>query len=615
MGKNMKQWMAVLITVVILMPLCRIPVSAEDTYENRVHVIVENTTYGTAAGAPWEGRRVETWVTINETSTGLTVLEEAVGGAGNLDVQDGYYGKYINGIFGIAAGDGGSVGDYGYNPAGWMYAINNTIASIGIDQCSVAAGTLSGGDELSFQYSLDGGPDIGYDWNDTSPKALKSLAVSTGVLSPAFSSGVTDYTLTVPVEADSILVTAEPENRSETVTMWVEDREYKRAMNIPVSTGTRLQVRCSNGTEETVYSIYVKKAEALDTTGMYEDVLGVISNGLTEEACVYGNEWAVMTAARAGVLKPEQADAYYRSLEGAVKELGSGTLDSRYATTNARAILALSAMGKNPADVGGYNLFQPLADMDYIAGQGANAAMYVLLALDANQYEIPAAPAGTTQTTREGLVQMILDAECAGGGWAWSGDAAEPDLTANALQALTPYYNTNPSVKEAADRGLQALAAIQNPDGSFSSWGTENACSTAQVLTALTSLGIDPVTDSRFVKNSYTVINALDDFYVNGSGFRYDFSSTDVDLPFSTVQGAYALVAYNRFTKGQNRLYDMSDAFPDQPENTEEASVSTTAAGKDRSPATGDSVPIVLLLGLAMTAMAGSAVMLRKNRR
>lgn len=578
--KNMKQWMAVIMVTVLLIPLFRIPVWAEDTYENRVHVIVENTTYGTAAGAPWEGRRVETWVTIDETSTGLTVLEEAVGGAGNLDVQDGYYGKYINGICGIAAGDGGSVGDYGYNPAGWLYAINNTMASIGIDQCSVAAGTLTGGDELSFLYSLDGGPDIGYDWSDTSQKALKSLAVSTGVLSPAFSSGITDYTLTIPAEADSILVTAEAENRS-----------------------------------ETVYSIYVKKAEALDTNSMYEDILRVIGNGLTEESCVYGNEWAVMTAARAGVLKQEQADAYYRSLEGAVQESGSGTLDSRYATTNARVILALSAMGKNPSDVGGYNLLQPLADMDYIAGQGANAAIYVLLALDSNQYEIPAAPAGTTQTTREGLIQMILDAECIGGGWTWSGDDAEPDLTANALQALTPYYNTNPSVREAVDRGLQALSAIQNPDGSFSNWGTENACSTAQVLTALTGLGIDPATDNRFIKNGYTVIHALDDFYVKGSGFRYDFSSNDIDLPFSTIQAGYALVAYQRFTKGQNRLYDMTDAFLTQPGTTEEASVSTTAAGKDRSPATGDSAAVVIWIGLAMAAMAGSVVVFRRNRR
>lgn len=614
MKKNMKKWLAVFGMAVILMPLFRLPVFAEDTYENRVHVIVENTTYSMAAGAPWEGRRVEAWVNIDETSTAVTVLEEAVGGTGNLDIQDGNYGKYINGIFGITAGDGGSIGDYGYNPAGWMYAINNTMASIGIDQCSVAAGTLSGGDELSFQYSLDGGPDIGYDWNDTSQKALNSLAVSAGVLSPAFSSVVTDYTLTVPEGMDSILVTAEAENRSETVTMTVDGREYKRAMNIPVTTGSRLLIQCSNGSEETVYTIYMKKAAPVETTGMYTDALQVISGSLTEDACVYGNEWAVMAAARAGVLRPEQADAYYKNLEATVKEQGSGTLDSRYATTNARVILALCAMGKNPADVGGYDLFQPLSDMEYIAGQGANAAMYVLLALDANQYEIPKAPEGTTQTTREGLIQMILDAELAGGGWAWSGDSADPDLTANALQALVPYYNTNTNVKETVERGLQALSAIQNPDGSFSSWGTQNACSTAQVLTALTTLGIDPLTDSRFVKNGYTILQGLGDFYINGSGFRYDFTSTEADLPFSTVQGAYALTSYQRFVKGENRLFDMTDAFTKAPEPTTETLESTSVLRKDHSPATGDSMPAGVCLGL-VAAMAGSGILMRRNKR
>lgn len=331
---------------------------------------------------------------------------------------------------------------------------------------------------------------------------------------------------------------------------------------------------------------------------MYEDVLGVVGNSLPASACVYGNEWAVMTAARAGVLSKEQAEAYYADLEATVRELGSGTLDSVYATTNARVILALSAMGKTPSKVAGYDLLEPLADMNYISGQGANAAMYVLLALDANQYEIPEAPAGAVQTTRDGLIQMILDAELSGGGWAWTGDSAEPDLTANALQALAPYHNDNPLVSEAVRRGLQALSDIQNPDGSFSNWGTANAGSTAQVLTALTSLGIDPVTDSRFIKNGASVIDGLGAFYIAGSGFCYELDATEVDLPFSTVQAAYALVSYQRFTKGQNSLYNMTDAFPDLSERSRKTSAATVA----------------ILLGLA-AAMAGGIIMLRRHRK
>lgn len=612
MTKNKKKLTAILMTVAMLILLFPVSVFATESHENQVHVIVENMTYGTASGAPWEGRKVDVWVTLNDASTGLSVLEEAVG-AGNLNVSSGSWGTFINGILGITNGDGGSIGASGYNMAGWMYAMNGTMASLGIDQVSVAGGTLSAGDELSFHYSLDGGPDIGYDWSNTTQKALKALNINTGVLSPAFSSGVTSYTLTVPAEVTGIVVSPEAENMNETVTISVNGTAYKRAMNLPVSNGTQIIVTCTNGdgTEETSYSILVKQAGTAGADAMYTDVMGVLNASLTDDVCGYGNEWMIMSMARAGVLDEAKANLYYADLEKTVKELGSGKLDSTYATTNARVILALSAIGKDPSNVAGYNLLEPLADMDYITKQGINAAMYALLAFDANDYDIPVAAPGVTQTTREGLIQAILDAELSGGGWDWMGASADPDLTANALQALAPYYNSNPAVRDAVDRGLQALSGMQNPDGSYSSWGTQNACSTAQVLTALTSLGIDPMTDDRFVKNGYTIIHALEDFYVAGSGFRYDLSSTDIDLPYSTVQASYALVSYERFVNQKNTLFDMTDAFSKEQETT---TTEAAATAKDKTPATGDSISVTFLFGLALISAAGVVAVNKKKQ-
>ena len=295
---------------------------------------------------------------------------------------------------------------------------------------------------------------------------------------------------------------------------------------------------------------------AEETNNMYDDTMKIMQSSLTPETCVYGNEWAVMSVARAGNLTQEQAEAYYASVEEIVKQIGDSTLDI-YATTNAKVILALTAIGKNPTQVAGYNLLEPLADLDYVKKQGVNAAMYALLAFDSGAYEIPTVAEGKTQTTREALIQIILDDELSGGGWDWMGSSADPDLTANALQALTPYYESNASVKEAIDRGLQVLSDMQEPDGSFSSWGTSNACSTAQVLTALTGLGIDPSKDSRFIKNGYTVLQGLEYFYLPGSGFIDSYSMT-VDA-YTTDQVSYALVAYERFENGQSGLYDMTD--------------------------------------------------------
>ena len=66
------------------------------------------------------------------------------------------------------------------------------------------------------------------------------------------------------------------------------------------------------------------------------------------------------------------------------------------------------------------------------------------------------------------------------------------------------------------DKALEALSALQRNDGGFDSWGTVNSESCAQVIVALTALGIDPATDSRFVKNGNTVLDALAGFYVTG---------------------------------------------------------------------------------------------------
>lgn len=101
---------------------------------------------------------------------------------------------------------------------------------------------------------------------------------------------------------------------------------------------------------------------------------------------------------------------------------------------------------------------------------------------------------------RRQCVDAILSAECSGGGWAFGGSAADPDMTAMALQALAA-YRSEAAVAAAVTRGLDVLSAMQTGDGGFASSGVVNAESAAQVIVACTALGIDPDTDSRFVKD------------------------------------------------------------------------------------------------------------------
>ncbi len=108
----------------------------------------------------------------------------------------------------------------------------------------------------------------------------------------------------------------------------------------------------------------------------------------------------------------------------------------------------------------------------------------------------------------EEVVRWLLDMRLEDGGWALTGKNADVDVTAMTLQALAPHCG-DPAVKAAVEKAVNLLAGRQSEAGDFASMGVYNAESTAQVLTALSSLGIDCERDARFIKNGNTVIDGL----------------------------------------------------------------------------------------------------------
>ena len=197
-----------------------------------------------------------------------------------------------------------------------------------------------------------------------------------------------------------------------------------------------------------------------------------------------------------------------------------------------------------------------------------------MIAFDSHDYEIPQAASGKTQNSRDKLIQNILDQEVSGGGWDMSGRSADPDVTAMAIQALAPYYSTNAQVKAAVDRGLNKLSAMQKSNGSYATYGSETSESCSQVIVALTAMGIDPNTDSRFVKNGKSVIDALLTYATTDGSFAHVIKPDGKKEPnqMATEQAYYALTAYERFTGGKTRLYDMTDVeLPSDKEKAETA--------------------------------------------
>ena len=272
-----------------------------------------------------------------------------------------------------------------------------------------------------------------------------------------------------------------------------------------------------------------------------------------------GGDWLIFGLARSGVKVPQKYfDAYYENVEAAVREK-NGVLSDRKYTEYSRTVLALTAIGKNPADVAGYDLLKPLADFEQVTRQGINGTIFALLALDSGNYEIPENPDAAVQATRQMYVDELLTRELPDGGWTLTGGEPDVDITAMTLQALAKYRG-QPEVEAAVERGIVVLSSLQEPDGGYVSWGSSNSESVAQVLVALTELGV-PLDDERFTKNGITVEDALLRFAQENGAFVHVRDGSGGDDEMATEQAFYALAAIHRAETGETTLYDMTDVM------------------------------------------------------
>lgn len=264
-----------------------------------------------------------------------------------------------------------------------------------------------------------------------------------------------------------------------------------------------------------------------------------------------GSDWSAFALARWKIeASQDWFDSYYAAVEARVSGCG-GVLHERKYTEYSRLVLALTALGKDPANVMGYNLLVPLADFDATVFQGVNGAVTALLALDSGSYEIPKNTAGTTQATRELYLEYILSAQLPGGGWALSGEEAEIDLTAMALQALANYRDRE-DVSQAIEKALVILSQRQNSRGGYTAYSADSSEAVSQTIIALATLGI-PLDDSRFVKDNHTLLDALLAFRQEDGGFAHLLDGKTDRL--ATEQALLALVSLVRSEQGSTPLY------------------------------------------------------------
>jgi hypothetical protein len=287
----------------------------------------------------------------------------------------------------------------------------------------------------------------------------------------------------------------------------------------------------------------------------------LVSDVLCGDPGTTESDWFVLAMARLG-LSADYGD-YLSALTQAVQSRyqSASRLSSAKATEWHRIALTALACGGDPVSIGGN--IDLIADGTYNRGltkpldyQGNNGPVYALIALDSMNYSVPA----DAYETRPQMIQRILDSQLEDGGFAQSGGASDVDMTAMALTSLAPYAGRYSS---AIQRGLSFLSQKQTSGGGFSSGGVENAESTAQVIIALTSLGINPQTDARFIKQDRSAVEALTGYVTQSGGVRHTADSAENDM--AAQQSLCALAALILQMNGQGGFYRFTGEAPPMP--------------------------------------------------
>lgn len=430
-------------------------------------------------------------------------------------------------------------GDY-CSYAGWMFSINDVFGDAAMSDCVVA-----NGDVIRMQFSLSGGTDVNSKYSYGTP-VYPELADRTQA------TRVYGY-LNEQIDADAEYLTKE--NLAEAYTSGLQvltDLESTTAQVQDVLTALGVEVEDQETQVDDVTVNKVTKVTASKITSGRNSALAYLKKNIKT---TYGNEWNIFTLKRAGVTGCTGIyNKYLTNLKSTLKK-NKGALPNGKPTDYARVCITLTALGKNPKNFGGYNLMKKLANYNTVTKQGLNGAVFALLALDAGKYNMSTISSSSAQATRVKYVDFILSKQLSDGGFAFSTTKADADMTAMVLTSLAPYYNKYKRVKTAVDKAVEALSEMQQSNGSFYSGSSCNAESNAQVIVALSTLGINPRTDKRFVKNGLSVVDALMSFQTSTGAFKHLSSGKANAL--ATTQSTYALVAYKRLIAKKNPLFQV----------------------------------------------------------
>lgn len=497
------------------------------------------------------------WYVENDETLAIHAIIKALEDSG-FDVSDKQnfefgQGNFITNINGLEMN---SVNPY-YD--GWMYFVNNEYAPVGVGEFELAAN-----DEVTLFFTTDYGA-VKYSWFNQSTLevvanedfTLKLESVGTvdnavilvndqpllvnGEEVRTDEQGVAKLRFTEPGEYH--LSAKRMDGKFSNIT-----RPYSNVVVHPVSEPTPLHgIELTSESGQNTGTEPEKKPDV--STSPDESKVDTVLGNLLEFYRTGRNnkdffKWGIPEISWTEIVGLQAAD--FGDAPGKLPdwiESDPGLKPDERDTLHIRYIFAMLAMGKDPSKAwdAKRNLFAELAaqqNPDTGAIGAVNKHMWAMHALDTGEklgYDV-----GTWNAeAKSKALQFLLSQEKQGGGFAFSGNTADPDMTGMALLTLVNYQNDSAAVA-AIERSKQVLRQIQLDTAGWGSFGSENSNSIATVISGLVALGEDPLSDN-WKKGDLTPLDALQRFQLENGAFTYTLGKYASLNMMATEQSLIAL--------------------------------------------------------------------------
>ena len=268
------------------------------------------------------------------------------------------------------------------------------------------------------------------------------------------------------------------------------------------------------------------------------------------------SDWIAITLAHCDF--PESYSRYLSGLKNHVESCyaENGGLDDVKATEYHRISLAVLSLGGDPTSFGVKPDGTPInliADGTYaFAGQelglqGLNGWIWALIALDASGAEVPS----DARYTRRDMIDAIIGAQNRDGSFSLGGGSGDVDITAMAVQALSPYYQ---EYKEPIDNALTWLSYVMNSDGTYTYGDSVSSESLSQVILALSALNFGVGDFQGFLRDGKNMYMTLKEFRCEDGMFCHELGDEKSDA-LATVQALQALISLQNHENGWTYIF------------------------------------------------------------